>query len=484
MPNSLAFLMMSSWPFVTLAMYLMMKPRSAVIWSVLAGYLLLPAAMVLDLPGIPGLNKYSIPSLFGYVYASLILGRRIRLMPESVMGRIFVGMMLAGPFLTALTNTDPIFINSQKVLPALRLYDAASAVVGQLGLLCVWALAREILRDMAALRQLVTALVIAFLWYSLPMLYEVRMSPQLHIMVYGFFQHDFRQMIRQGGFRPIVFLEHGLWIAILTSMSATLAVVLARFSPPKQARRWYWASAYLMVVLVLCKSVAALLYAAILIPALILCSGRRLSQVAMLMGVLVLSYPILRTIDVIPTDWLVETAGRFSNERALSLQFRFDNEDVLLAHAMERPLFGWGGWERSFIHDAVSGKTTSVTDGLWVIAMGASGFFGHLALFGLMSLPIFLLGRAHRAVGREVGVFPAGVAVVLAMNLIDLLPNATITPVTWLFSGALLGYLESLRRAPDETAEAAIPGLSPGPARPAFAGLVGGQPADAPRSLL
>lgn len=485
MPNSLAFLMITSWPFVTLVMYLRMKPQSAVIWSILAGYMLLPQGMVLDLPGVPGLDKYSIPPLFGYVFASAMQGRMIPLIPRNPLGRVFVVMMLLAPFLSAATNSDPIFINSERILPGLRPYDAASATVGQLSLLCVWSLSREFLRDAAGLRHLAWALVVAFLWYTLPMLFEVRMSPQLHIMIYGYFQHDFTQMMRQGGFRPIVFLEHGLWIAILTAMAATLAIALARSSPPEQSRRWYRAAVYLLVVLVLCKSVASLIYALLLIGPLMFWSGRRLAQIAVLMAVLVVTYPLLRTLDVVPTDWLVETAQRFSADRAQSLEFRFDNEDALLGHAMERPLFGWGGWGRSFLYDSVTGKVTTVTDGLWVIAMGASGFMGYLGLFGLLSLPIFMMGRAHRAVGREIAVFPAGVAVVLGMNLIDLLPNATITPVTWLFSGALLGYLESLSRAEDEAGQAVIPAAaSGGRGRPAYAGLVGGRGLEGPRSLL
>ncbi|MCF3972237.1 hypothetical protein [Paracoccus salsus] len=484
MPNSLAILMMSIWPFVTLAMYLRMPTSAAVIWSILAGYLLLPAATVLDLPGLPGLSKYSIPPLFGYIFASALLGRLVPLMPKTTSGRILAWLVLLGPLLTVATNGDPILINSQTTLPALRPYDAASVMIGQLGFLCIWALAREFLNDRNAVRHLATALVISFLWYSLPMLYEVRMSPQLHILIYGFFQHDFLQMMRQGGFRPIVFLEHGLWIAILTSMSAMLAVVLAREAGPDMKNRWYGAAIYLLIVLVLCKSMAALLYALLLIPALLFASGRRLAQIAMLLAFLVMSYPVLRTFDVIPTDRLVEMAGRISDERAQSLKFRFDNEDALLRHAMQRPLFGWGGWGRSTIHDAATGEPISTADGLWVIAIGYAGFAGFIGQFGLLALPILLLGRAHRAAGREVSVLAGGVAVVLAANLIDLLPNATITPLTWLFSGAMLGYLERLRRGED-TLDAALPASSPAsPARgKAFSGLVG-RPAMGPRTLL
>lgn len=484
MPNSLAILMMSVWPFVTLAMYLWMPRSSAVIWSILGGYLALPAAMALDLPLLPGLSKVSIPSLFGYLYASALSGRLIPFFPRHPLARVFVGLLLFGPLLTVATNGDPIVINSNTVLPGLRLYDAVSMVIGQLGALCSWALAREFLRSRAALRELVVATVVAILIYTVPMLYEVRMSPQLHTMIYGFFQHDFLQMMRQSGFRPIVFLEHALVVAMVTAMAAMLSVVLARMAPEGQKTKWYLAAGYLMVVLVLCKSIAALVYALVLMPPLLLLSPRRLAQIAVLMAVLVMTYPILRAMDVIPTDWLVETAGRYSVERAQSLQFRFDNEDALLAHAIDRPLFGWGGWGRSFIYDPLTGENVSVTDGLWVIAMGTGGFLGFIALFGLLTAPIFTLIGSYRRIGHEIPVMMAGMAVVLGTNLVDLLPNAAIMPLTWLLSGAILGHLEALGRDPVPDDGAAVPRVDLAQtARGGYAGLVG-RPAEGPRTLI
>lgn len=473
MPNSFAILMLTLWPFVTGLMYARLPASTAVIWSVLAGYLLLPQGVGLDLPALPPLSKQSIPPLFGYLFASLVAGRPITLLPRNPVAQICVVLLLVGPFLTIATNGDPIYINSEKTLPALRPYDGASMLIGQLGALCIWALAREFLRDAATLRQFALALVVAWLWYTLPMLYEVRMSPQLHIMIYGFFQHDFVQMMRQGGFRPIVFLEHGLVIALMTAIAVLLAAVLGRSGPPEQKGRWHAATAYLLAVLVLCKSVAALIYAVLLLPVVLFLDGRRMVRIAMLLGVLVMTYPVLRTLDVIPTDRMVEIAAKYSAERAQSLQFRFANEDALLERAMQRPLFGWGGWERSSIHDAISGDTVSVTDGLWTISMGYSGFVGFLAQFGLLALPIFLVGAAFRGTGREIPVLVGGLALVLALNLVDLLPNSAITPVTWMLSGAMLGYLERLNR---KTVAAADPVAHP-------AGLIGRR-MEGPRTLL
>ena len=43
----------------------------------------------------------------------------------------------------------------------------------------------------------------------------------------GYFQHSFEQMMRAGGFRPIVFLYHGLWVAFLTATAVLAAFTLA-----------------------------------------------------------------------------------------------------------------------------------------------------------------------------------------------------------------------------------------------------------------
>ena len=114
---------------------------------------------------------------------------------------------------------------------------------------------------------------------------------------------------------------------------------------------------------------------------------------------------------------------------------------------MERPFFGWGSWGRNHIYDA-SGTILTTTDGRWIITMGVYGWVGFLAEFGLLTLPILLLWR--RTTGVVSGAIPpwlGGLALIHVINVIDLLPNATITPMTWLIAGALLGYGEEVQLA-------------------------------------
>jgi hypothetical protein len=88
------------------------------------------------------------------------------------------------------------------------------------------------------------------------------------------------------------------------------------------------------------------------------------------------------------------------------------------------------------------------TDGLWVLLLGSFGLIGFVNEFGLLALPIYRAARAVKfAQSLDETVFLAALALIMAINLIDLLPNSTLTPWTWLLAGALLGRAEELQVA-------------------------------------
>ena len=149
-----------------------------------------------------------------------------------------------------------------------------------------------------------------------------------------------------------------------------------------------------------------------------------------------------------PLDAIVDFARDLSPDRAWSLQFRIENEELLLTRAEERPWFGWGGYARNFVHDPVTGEMLNIADGAWVIQIGTYGWLGYLAEFGLLCLPLWLLGREAVAQPSQAFSAPvAALALIFAFNMLDLLPNGTLVPVSWLIAGALLGHAEALRAA-------------------------------------
>lgn len=444
--SSTAYIALCLWPLVVVALFRRLPVERALIWSILGGYLLLPPVVAIDLPAVPALDKMSIPALSAWLVVTRMLDIRVPLLPASHAGRVLLAMFVLAPFGTILTNPESIAVAQGPGLPGLRLYDAISIIAFQAFVILTFALSRSLLATPAALREILVALVVAGLAYSLPMLVEIRLSPQINVWIYGFFQHSFEQMMRQGGFRPIVFLSHGLWVAFFAMTALLAALSLARAAPAADKGRYLAAGAYLFVLLVLCKSIGSLVYGIVLAPLVLMLGQRWLFRLAVAFAVLALSYPVLRATGIIPAEDLVSLAARFSADRAQSLDFRFTNEAALLDHAFRKPWFGWGGYERNLLHDPYSGRVATIADGRWVIVLGMFGWAGYVGEFGILALPLFLLWRESGARPVATLAAPLGaLAVIHGINMVDMLPNATLTPLTWMIAGALLGHAENLR---------------------------------------
>ena len=286
------------------------------------------------------------------------------------------------------------------------------------------------------------------------------MSPQLHTKIYGFFPHSFGQQIRGAGFRPIVFLNHGLIVAIVTAMACISAFVLWRSVPGRRSRaaRWFLAGVWLSMVLVLCKSFGSMMIAVGLIPIVLVFGVRGQMFAAAGIALIVLTYPMLRGAGLVPVYQVHAWVQSMDADRARSFETRLENEDALLARANEKPLTGWGTWGRNRVYDANSGRDTSITDGVWAIIIGSMGWFGYIAQFGLLTLPTIVLCVRRRAL--NVSLATSGLALVMAANLIDLLPNSSLTPLTWLIGGALAGRCNLVRSTNAYTDGRIMPGVS------------------------
>jgi hypothetical protein len=443
-PNAVALLALLSWPLVTLVLWQRLDPARALIWTILGAYLILPPSQaVIALPGLPDLDKNSISNLTALACAVFLLKDRVSYLPESWLGRFLVVLYVFSPFATVLTNDDPV-AGPGLWLPGMTLYDSLSVVVGQAITITPYFLARRYLASPEAARAILVALVAGGLAYVPPMLIEARLSPQINTWVYGFFAHDFTQAVRFGGYRPMVFLPHGLWLALFVLMSFLSALTLARLTPAGDRAKWVGFALILAIALVLARSVGPMFYAVALTPMILLAGPRTQVLVAGVLAAVVITYPLLRGLHLVPIDTVMALAHGISAERAQSFEFRVMNEEALLAHGAARPLFGWGGYGRNLLHDPVTGRALSVSDGMWIIRLGMNGWLGYIAEFGLLTMPLLLLafGALRQIPGRTV----AAVALIYAANLVDLLPNATLVPLTWLIGGALLGQAEALRR--------------------------------------
>ena len=443
-PNWLAIFALAIWPLASLYFYGTRSVTQATLWTILGAYLLLPVGAAVHFAGIPQLDKETSGNLGALLGIFLILKRPLRLWNGFGVPEVLLVTLLVSPFVTEELNLDPI-IFSKYIVPAGSTYDGLSEVVRQLLLLIPFFVGRQFLRSSQDIRAIMRTLVIAGLLYSLPILFEIRMSPTIHSWVYGYFPSSYVENLRWGGYRPVVFLGHGLPVALFVMTAAVAAATLWRTRTRLAGLPLGGITAYLTVVLVLCKALGSLIYGAVLIPLVYLTSPRFQARVAVVLVTIALVYPLLRLADLVPAQGLVEISAQVSEDRSGSLETRLLNEKQLLEKASQRFLFGWGRFGRNLIYDK-SGHDISIPDGEWVIVLGMFGLVGFVAEFGLLVLPVYRVAAALKfAKSAHDRIYIAALALISATNTFDLLPNSGLSPWTWLLAGALLGRAELLR---------------------------------------
>lgn len=435
-----------SFPLVAVILFRKLAPGPALVWTILLGYLFLPTKIRWNLPVLPAIDKDTMPALVGLLCLLILTPGLSRNRAEAQPGwlprqpiiRLLILSLPVGTFLTVLTNGDALNYGTLK-LPGLRPYDGLSAILSTLMLILPLLLARKYLATEDSLKLILRALCIAGLIYSLPIIFELLMSPQLNRIVYGFFPHSWKQHIRGDGYRPLVFLKHGLWLGIFMCVSVLATAGYARVGPAQRRPTYLAAGAWLLVILMACKSLGAFAIALALIPVVLFLNVRNQLLVAAVLSGVILLYPALRGAGLIPVQEVVSFAESIDTARARSFQYRLNNEDILLAKANQRRYFGWGTWGRPRVYDEY-GRDVSTTDGLWVIVIGERGWLGYIGLFGLLCIPTLLM--AVRRKDQNVTPTTAVFTLAVTANLIDLIPNAGLTPVTWMMVGALIGRLE------------------------------------------
>jgi hypothetical protein len=468
-----ASLVLLAWVPFTLVMCSRLPAPLAVSISIVGAGALLPNALAFDFPGVPPLDRDAIAAIASFAGCVLMHPRYMRARPPGSGIEVFTIAIALAAFCTALTNRDPVHLSSIR-MPPLSLYDGISmtaAAVITFGIPLY--LGRALFRTPRDLAVLLGVLAIGGLMYSVPVLWEIRMSPGLHEFVYGFKAEDFAQAKRGGlwGWRPMVFVGHGLSLAMLLGACGVAAAGLWRARSAIVRGMGVVLTPYLYALLIACSSLGALVLSTAALPCVMLLRPSFQGRIMMLLCVAVLTYPVTRALDVFPSTWLVEQAEQISEDRAASLRFRFDNEDELIDRARERILFGWGGYNRNRVYDAETDKA-SVTDGFWIIMLGQRGIIGFLCVFGLLIVPVFAAGRAlGRHAGGANAVLVATTAWLATLSAVDLLPNGFLSARNVLICGALLGAIQGWD-ARTTRAEESGERTEPEPAEPENAPLV------------
>ena len=421
------------WIPLTIFLFFHFKPHHAAMISVIGGILFLPVAGF-NLPGLPPFTKNSVISI------GLILGGRLsgaRRTAAFRWSRYDLPMVVwcLCPLASSLSNN-------------LGWYDGVSGVWGNISVWGVPYLAGRVYIDTAEkLHDLCMALVVGGLIYTPLCLYEIRMSPQLSNMVYDFFPHSFAQHRRYGGFRPIVFMQHGLMVSLWMATTTTTAFWLWRSRTLTDIKTIPFSFFLLamMTTTILCKSANGWI-------ALVLgCGGyflfllSRSTRSLRLLILLVPCYMMLRIGGVLEGGQIENLTSRIVDaNRTASLAIRLVQEDFFIEKTLIAPIFGWGHIGRAWPRDDETGKkAVKMIDSLWLVIFSTKGLIGLLAMTTMMFIgPWRVLSPTRQQASAPIipRAGPVVLCFVVLLFMMDSLVNGMINPVYVLVSGALLGW--------------------------------------------
>lgn len=300
-----------------------------------------------------------------------------------------------------------------------------------------------------SIRSLLFGIFLGTLTYVPLCLFEIRMSPKLHRFVYGFRPGTWNAK-RYGGFRPWCFMDDTLELGLWMTAATLLGFCLWRCHIKERIRGidFRWLLAIVATTTVLCKCVGALI--------LLICGVAIWSTIRSLrspwpilaLAIVPILYIGLRATDSYDGRHVVSIAKTLINvERSTSLQFRLDNEVMLVEKAMRSPLYGWGGNGRNRIYNE-NGEDITIVDGFWILVLGNFGFLGLVSIYSaFLCAPVLAVFRFY---GKRWKIEDSGPVIALSILVliysIDCLLNAMPNLIYPLALGAVSTVLGTRRR--------------------------------------
>lgn len=471
--NSFAVIALIGWVPLTLLFFVLLQPRRALIFSYLGSWTLLPPLSI-SIPGLPDFSKITaatLGSLLGLLLFGLPYLSRFRFrwydLPAVVIG--------VCPFISSLTND-------------LGPYDGFSAALTSI---LTWSfpyfLGRILLSEAEGVRDLALGLTIAGLVCTPLIVFEVATGRSLDNAIYG---TRFALGVKYGLSNPFLFMPQALILAIFMATTAVAAAgiqwtgavqsvlgIPSRICVPiliaANLVGHQTGGILLMVVGLVTLHILVTgqihpliqLGAVAMVPVLAVKNGLRVALMFTiglfaaehfrrtnpnrLVWALVLVIPFytgLRATGLWSGDVAVSLAYQFFGaERAVSIGYRFGAEDQLVAKALQRPFFGWGGWGRARLYNEF-GRNRVATDGLWVIILGQNGLVGLGAMVGIFLLPLarFLKHYPTHLWSNPTVTPMVAIGIILELYAIDNLLNASVNPVVTLIAGGLAGLAPAL----------------------------------------
>jgi hypothetical protein len=425
-------------PFCFL-LFALLPARKAVIYNFLIAWLFLPMS---DLPlhGFTDYNKMS-AACFGVLVGALVFDIDTILAFRPTVWDIPMFVWCTCPFISSYFN-------------GLGPYDGLSGIAYQV---TDWGLpyfiGRIYFNDLKGLRELAHGIILGGLLYVPLVWFEIRMSPQLHRMVYGYTQYEFAQSKRYGGFRPMVFMQHGLAVSMWMTVTAMTAFWLwwSKSIDRVMGIKMGWVAFILIVTAAATHSVGAIALMSIAVLVLWLTRVTKWSIWIILLTLGPATWIFVRTTSLWEGTDLVDFIKQYDPRSADSLAIRLRSERVFVARALESPIYGWTGWKLYDINTQEGQH--GVPDQMWIIAFGKYGLIGIISLTVALLIPVLLLAwRIPVRYWSHPGAAPAAaLGVLLTQHMSDLCFNAMINPIFILCAGGLTGMAFSLRHAAQQT---------------------------------
>lgn len=421
---------MYGWIPVVFYLFVRFPTQRAVIASFIVAWLFLPQSS-LSIPVLPPYNKMA-AACYGILLATIFYDA----------GRI--------------TSFKPGWLDVPMVVYCLcpivsQLVNNGSPISPTFNQIITWGLpyflGRLYLNSLDGLRQLAIGIFAGGLAYIPFTMIEGVRGPILHQMIYGVNAFDdWTQARRLGGWRPVVFMQHGLMVGVWMMTAALIGVWLWQTGTLKKFKGYSikLLAIILMVAFALCRSTGA--YNLFAIGLLVLFCAKWFRT----------SLPLLFLIGYVGFYLYIAGSGQFSSdqvigfinqlfgeERAGSLKFRFDNEEILAEKARQRVVFGWGDSGANRVYNDY-GQDISITDSLWIIVFGVNGAVGLVSLFSALLLPVvvFCLFKYPARTWANPKVAPAAaLGVALTMYVFDCVLNAMTNPIFALIAGGISGLV-------------------------------------------
>ncbi len=427
---SIPFIVLILWIPVCTSLFALFRPLRALTLAYLIGWLALPMAKI-SIQGFWDIDKI-LATNAGAIFGAILFcpgqfrGYKIRFPDVALL------VFASGTCITSIVN-------------GLGAYDGASAMTHKLLYYAVpfW-LGRAFVKDRRDLLEASRLIVCGAALYAILAVWEWRMSPQIHRMLYGYFQKSWQLHFRWGFWRPIVCSPSALGLGTFFAWTALLGVWLYRIGKVPRTMGLRPLIVVALPLLGLLVSMSLGPWTLFLMGLGLLTIWRRMSWRWVLWTpvAFALFWTAGRYTGMTDGQWLTTAAARVSEERAASLQYRIDAERVLIERARRRAVFGWGTWGRN--RPSYEGGPGVAIDGLWIILLGSYGLVGLVTFYVWWCWPLVICASSeYKGQWRT----PVGVLLVASgIQAVNFSFNAFLSPILILMCGGLVTSLASSER--------------------------------------